>query len=466
MTATSSDVVDWSLSERMNAPVQPATPDALRPRLRISITGRRVAELGREEQLELRRIVDNALADVSTEGTRDPDLPIILGHSADASGRLPNSTALSVQRAVAAHLKTKSVASGAGRELNTDDPAAGARSHLGNDAVCICMGSAAAADEYPVIDPRTSAGPGPHAYGLYLFEDTLRMTVETDPSLTGCQMRVGLASEVTSAKEVAGWHLCNGQTSVVTTANANRGPNFMLLDKAHCNFGTHTIVLRKAKLFWVITPMYCFDLDTFWPFLGGKKVTFTWLSDTYGSGKHGHESTVRKSTGDGTLLKGDQQPEVFIIFGGAKFWVPSPTELAALGRSFTEVTTIPQQTMDRFSTQPGDGTLVKERSHPAVFVCQGGAKFHIPDPATFEAMGFLWADIGTVPDGALASVPDIPYDGALLRERSSDPVFVIQNGQRSHVSSPTRMSDLCLYWENVRTVPDNALAAIPPGPTL
>jgi hypothetical protein len=269
--------------------------------------------------------------------------------------------------------------------------------------LCICAGNLPA-NAYPVTDPRSVAGPLPHVYALSFPEDVLRMEVEEDVSLSGCQMWVGLKSQVSWPKEIAGWHLCNQQVMSVSTSGSNTGPNFMLLQKPECQSGVHTILFKKAKFLGVMTGMYTLDMNTFWPYLGGKKVTFTWISDI------GGRPSPSFSKEDGALLKEESTDPTFVIFGGAKFWIPSPAE--------------------------------------------------------FEALGYDSANVKTVPNGGLASIASVPRAGTLMKERSTDPVFLIKGGKKFHISSPTRFRELCLYWENLRVVPDAALATIPVGGAL
>ena len=53
---------------------------------------------------------------------------------------------------------------------------------------------------------------------------------------------------------------------------------------------------------------------------------------------------------------------------------------------------------------PPNGSLVKG-SGPEVYVMEGGVKRHIPDLATFAAMGFLWGNLNNIPDSVLNSIP-------------------------------------------------------------
>jgi hypothetical protein len=42
----------------------------------------------------------------------------------------------------------------------------------------------------------------------------------------------------------------------VSTSDANRGPNYMLLQRAECNAGVHTILFKKAKILGFTMGMY------------------------------------------------------------------------------------------------------------------------------------------------------------------------------------------------------------------
>jgi hypothetical protein len=115
------------------------------------------------------------------------------------------------------------------------------------------------------------------------------------------------------------------------------------------------------------------------------------------------------------------------------------------------------------SDVPQDGALLKEPSHPAVYVVFGGAKFYIPSEEEFLALGFAWDAIQVVPDGALVRIPDVPREGTLLRERSYPEVYVMQGGYKSHIPSWQRFEELGFSQGDIRLVPDGALARVPSG---
>ena len=126
----------------------------------------------------------------------------------------------------------------------------------------------------------------PQIYALYMGEDVFAMTVADGASmgLTPTSMMVTLKSRpsVTWSKSIVGWHLTQGVTTAVFTSGNNRGPNSMIITQANCTNGAHTIILEKAKMFGVMTPMYHFDDNFFWPILGGKIVTIDWVQDNVG----------------------------------------------------------------------------------------------------------------------------------------------------------------------------------------
>lgn len=58
-----------------------------------------------------------------------------------------------------------------------------------------------------------------------------------------------------------------------------------------------------------------------------------------------------------------------------------------------------------------DGSLLKEQSRPEVYVIYSGRKYHVPNPYTLDAMGLDSGSMVVVPDGSLSAVPTIPPIG-------------------------------------------------------
>jgi hypothetical protein len=120
--------------------------------------------------------------------------------------------------------------------------------------------------------------------------------------------------------------------------------------------------------------------------------------------------------------------------------------------------------------QPGpypEGTLLKTSDHPEVDIISGRERRWIPDPQTFNYMGLNSGAIVTVSDAVWAAVPAGPplpsrSDGTLLKG-STDPVYVMQNGQRHWIPDAITFNLMGYSWTAIQVVADNDLNAIPLG---
>jgi len=114
---------------------------------------------------------------------------------------------------------------------------------------------------------------------------------------------------------------------------------------------------------------------------------------------------------------------------------------------------------------PADFTLVREWNRPEVFVVFGGAKFWIPDPPTLTDLGFDWNMVRVIPPGGTSKLLTIPIDGTLIREQHTQQVFLVDN-QQLRFASQAAMDARCLPTRHVRVVPDTSLSTLPHGPDL
>jgi hypothetical protein len=163
---------------------------------------------------------------------------------------------------------------------------------------------------------------------------------------------------------------------------------------------------------------------------------------------------------DGLLLREESSPVIYVLHGGACFPIPSQAELQALGLSAARLLmTVPADALIA-ATMARDGTLVKERVAPDVYVIYGGAKFRIPDPAEFGALGFDWGRVRPLPVGAAASIPSTARDGTLVKERVAPEIYVIYGGAKFLIPSLAEFGALGFNSERVRVLPVGAAASI------
>jgi hypothetical protein len=125
--------------------------------------------------------------------------------------------------------------------------------------------------------------------------------------------------------------------------------------------------------------------------------------------------------------------------------------------------------LDKLGASPRfpDASVVRETSAPEVYVIFGGAKFWVPDPTILAQWYGGWAAVRVVSDGTLKDegIGDTPVDNTLLKEITAPTVWRIENGEKRWVVSPTV---LARYggWSAVRTVPDGTTTRFPQGPDL
>jgi microsomal dipeptidase-like Zn-dependent dipeptidase len=162
---------------------------------------------------------------------------------------------------------------------------------------------------------------------------------------------------------------------------------------------------------------------------------------------------------DGTLLA-ETNGAVHVFYQGARFHVPDPATFNALF-SWADVRQLWDHAVDHLPLIPVDGTLLEE-VNGAVHVVYGGARFHVPDPATFNTL-FNGADVHRLWDHAVDQIPLIPADGTLLEE-ANGAVHVVYGGARFHVPDPATF-DALFNWANVHKLWDHAVDQIPLIPT-
>ena len=102
-----------------------------------------------------------------------------------------------------------------------------------------------------------------------------------------------------------------------------------------------------------------------------------------------------------------------------------------------------------------DGTVLREHSDDRIYVVAGGAKIHFPGPASWERFGEPAPIV--VPRGSLERLPDVPRDGTLVRESSSDEIYFINRGRRIRLAPETLEF---INFADVRRVPDGSLGFV------
>ena len=168
--------------------------------------------------------------------------------------------------------------------------------------------------------------------------------------------------------------------------------------------------------------------------------------------------------------------------GGLKRHAPNPLTFDVEGMRWGNLERLHQSIVTRIPTgEPlldarDDGNLIRS-SGPEVYVMGGGRKRHILSPSAMAACGYEWDAVRFVTDSSLASVqtgsnlsgppcPEyLPPQGTLIKGVGRPEVYVIDAGRRRHIISPAIFGS-CYEWGNLNPAPDSSVANIPAGPPL
>jgi hypothetical protein len=108
---------------------------------------------------------------------------------------------------------------------------------------------------------------------------------------------------------------------------------------------------------------------------------------------------------DWKLVRGIGREGVYVIFGGARFGIPSPVYMPEYG-GWGRVLDIPPAELDAIPYgKAADGTLLKAMDGRGVWVMEGGKRRGIQSGAILKAHGWKWSDVCIVPPGGLATIP-------------------------------------------------------------
>lgn len=130
-----------------------------------------------------------------------------------------------------------------------------------------------------------------------------------------------------------------------------------------------------------------------------------------------------------------------------------------------------------------DGSLIKVGEGAKVYIMIGGLRRWIQDRATFDALGFDWNAVMTIPKGQMNSLSEGPAiatdktiaayvpdamskmsNRTLIRSNNSELTFLIILGQRHLIRDPATFMALRLDPNAVVLITPQQMAQIPQGP--
>lgn len=109
---------------------------------------------------------------------------------------------------------------------------------------------------------------------------------------------------------------------------------------------------------------------------------------------------------DGLLVKEADEPHVYVYGGGQFHWVTDLAAFEHLGYRWENVHEVPPGFLEGYEIGRPIYLLAKCPGSPHIYRIENGARRWIVDIATFEAEGYVWADVRTIDCYTLRSMPE------------------------------------------------------------
>lgn len=176
---------------------------------------------------------------------------------------------------------------------------------------------------------------------------------------------------------------------------------------------------------------------------------------------------------DGTIVMKSNAPEIYVLEGCKKRHIPS-VEVYYSWFDWRDVVTISANELDSYATasdltfQPG--SLIKADNQPDVYVVVGTTRRHISNPSVFEGLGYGWSNIViTNPAEVLkySLAEDITRvgshsDGSVIKSISAAEVYWLDSGKKRHLPNPEVFTSL-FKWEETLLVTPSEVVGYPLG---
>lgn len=171
---------------------------------------------------------------------------------------------------------------------------------------------------------------------------------------------------------------------------------------------------------------------------------------------------------EGVLIK-DASNNVYLIEKGKKRLFTSATLFNYLKYSWTKVKADSEAGyyIKGENMRYPDGTLLKSKDNPSVYIMDGGKKRTFTSGALFEKLGYKWSNILAIDASevnAYETGANVIYsNGTLIRALGTTTVYLVDNGQKREITSATLLSKLGYNFANVVEIPAVAINDYPVG---
>jgi subtilisin family serine protease len=176
---------------------------------------------------------------------------------------------------------------------------------------------------------------------------------------------------------------------------------------------------------------------------------------------------------DGTIIKTRSAPQVYVLEGGNKRFIPN-VEIYLSWFDWQDLVVISQGEMDSYPEGNNlvfrPGSLVKSSNNPEVYLIDGSSKKLIVNPDVFLGMGYSWSNIMVTnaselnkynkTDNVSAIGPHI--NGTLVKTGSQPQVYLLDNGNKR----PIQSAEVFLsryHWTDITVISNSEMSGYTTG---
>jgi len=188
-------------------------------------------------------------------------------------------------------------------------------------------------------------------------------------------------------------------------------------------------------------------------------------------------SNLRMTYPNGTLIQGSG-PAIYAVENNRRRHISSLNVMKQLGYSSRDIRKLSDQELAAIPGGPGilsgskklDGTLIRTKDNPAIYILEDGRRRHIAEWNVFKANGYSWGDVRIISDAEMVSYPggkSMDLDNGLLVKSSDRPgVWAAENGLLRAVNNINSFNNLGYSWSWIKTVSSQFIDSVPKGAPL
>lgn len=176
-----------------------------------------------------------------------------------------------------------------------------------------------------------------------------------------------------------------------------------------------------------------------------------------------YEDGLKVKLGPEKKLIKDSKNSVFLVEQGRKRLFTSAQLFDKLGYKWNKVSSDSNADyyLEGEMMKYPNGTTVKIANHPNIYLITADGRRTFSSASLFETLGYKWKNILTIDSAELyrySLIGNVIYpDNTLIKTINNPTIYLVKDGQKKELTSPTLLHKLGLKFSQVITIPDNQM---------